>query len=104
MPLQLELSIFKPPQSSIRLNQACFLLLRSFLFQGLEETFVGLTKQMMSVFPDGGVAKKSMALSGAGPGEQEKRMSLFICCSCLILIGVDEGASSGQANSGGCGC
>ena len=39
------------------------------LNKGLEECFIGLTRQMMSVFPQGGGAnKKSMALSGAGPG------------------------------------
>ncbi len=70
------------------------------LNKGLEETFVGLTRRMMEVtnllffsppllsfdqvFPEGGAAKKSMALSGAGPG-------------------VDEGASTGAAKSE-CGC
>lgn len=54
------------------------------LNKGLEETFIGLTRQMMEVFPDGGGSKKSMALSGAGPG-------------------VDSGAATDRAD-GGCNC
>ena len=54
------------------------------LNKGLEETFIGLTRQMMQVFPQGGGAKKSMALSGAGPG-------------------VDSGASV-ERSEGGCNC
>ncbi len=54
------------------------------LNKNLEETFVGLTRRMMEVFPEGGAAKKSMALSGAGPG-------------------VDENASAGEKGSE-CGC
>jgi len=54
------------------------------LNKNLEETFVGLTRRMMEVFPEGGAAKKSMALSGAGPG-------------------VDENAAAGDKGSE-CGC
>jgi Ras-related protein Rab-21 len=55
------------------------------LNKGLEETFIGLTRQMMTMFPEGGGAKKSMALSGAGPG-------------------IDSSAGGERGDSGGCNC
>lgn len=38
------------------------------LNKGLEELFIGLTRQMMEVFPDGGSSRKTTTLAGAGPG------------------------------------
>lgn len=34
------------------------------LNKGLEELFIGLTRQMMEIFPEGGASKKSMSLAG----------------------------------------
>ena len=75
-------------QTSAKLNKVLLVFDTDCLFslvcfsKGLEETFVGLTKQMMSVFPDGGVAKKSMALSGAGPG----CFGFVVCLFCLFCL------------------
>ena len=54
------------------------------LNKGLEDTFIGLTRVMMEVFPEGGTSRKSTSLEGAGPG-------------------VDPNATTDQGNTG-CGC
>ncbi len=50
--------------------------------QGLEELFIGLTREMMEMFPEGGSAKKNMSLGGAGPQVDYDARPQSEGCSC----------------------
>ncbi len=60
----------------------CLCKLTGVTRQGLEELFIGLTREMMEMFPEGGSAKKSMSLGGAGPQVDYDARPQSEGCSC----------------------
>ena len=68
-----------------RVTVRAIVLVTAKLNKGLEELFIGLTREMMETFPDGGGSKKALSLAAAGPQ-------------------VDLEGQGANRESGGCGC